>query len=116
MSAAALRTPSIRALRNALAAGDMNPTSFAQQALANSNRNASHNTYLWQNAEWTRAEAERCAEIPPGDRGPLWGLPISVKDCFDLAGAPTSCGTHFYRDLRGIATRDSWLVWRLKQA
>jgi aspartyl-tRNA(Asn)/glutamyl-tRNA(Gln) amidotransferase subunit A len=52
---------------------------------------------------------------PFGDgRGALWGLPISVKDCFDLAGAPTSCGVHFYRDLNGNAAQDSWLVERLR--
>jgi Asp-tRNA(Asn)/Glu-tRNA(Gln) amidotransferase A subunit family amidase len=39
-----------------------------------------------------------------------------VKDCFDLAGAPTSCGTKFYRDLDGIARHDSWLVERLRTA
>jgi aspartyl-tRNA(Asn)/glutamyl-tRNA(Gln) amidotransferase subunit A len=37
-----------------------------------------------------------------------------VKDCFDLAGASTSCGVHFYRDLNGIAARDSWLVEQLR--
>src|SRR5581483_8279539 len=46
----------------------------------------------------------------------LWGLPVSVKDCFDLTGAPTSCGVKFYRDLNGIAERDSWLVERLRAA
>ena len=61
--------------------------------------------------------------MPRGNGGPfgdgraaLWGLPISVKDCFDLAGAPTSCGVHFYRDLNGIAARDSWLVEQLRAA
>jgi hypothetical protein len=39
-----------------------------------------------------------------------------VKDCFDLAGSPTSCGTIFYRDLNGIAQHDSWLVERLRAA
>jgi aspartyl-tRNA(Asn)/glutamyl-tRNA(Gln) amidotransferase subunit A len=54
---------------------------------------------------------------PFGDgRNPLWGLPVSVKDCFDLAGAPTSCGTRFYRDLNGNAAEDSWLVERLRSA
>ena len=47
-------------------------------------------------------------------RSALWGLPVSVKDCFDLAGAPTTCGVHFYRDLNGTATRDSWLVEQLR--
>jgi aspartyl-tRNA(Asn)/glutamyl-tRNA(Gln) amidotransferase subunit A len=52
---------------------------------------------------------------PFGDgRDTLWGLPISVKDCFDLAGAPTSCGVKFYRELNGIASEDSWLVQQLR--
>ena len=37
-----------------------------------------------------------------------------MKDCFDLGGAPTSCGVTFYRDLHGTAGRDSWLVERLR--
>jgi aspartyl-tRNA(Asn)/glutamyl-tRNA(Gln) amidotransferase subunit A len=47
-------------------------------------------------------------------RDPLWGLPISLKDCFDLAGAPTTCGVRFYRDLNGPAAHDSWLAQRLR--
>lgn len=122
----------VRDLRAALAAGSTTPSQLAETALANSNRNAGHNTYIWQDAQWTRAEAAR-AEVarveamPPaisqrgegpfgGGRSALWGLPISVKDCFDLAGSPTSCGIHFYRDLNGKATRDSWLVEQLRAA
>ena len=59
--------------------------------------------------------------MPAGAGGPfadgrsaLWGLPISVKDCFDLAGAPTSCGVQLYRDLHGIIAHDSWLVEQLR--
>ncbi len=48
-------------------------------------------------------------------RSQLWGIPVSVKDCFDLAGAPTSCGVPFYRDLHGRAASDSWLVEKLRQ-
>lgn len=52
-----------------------------------------------------------------GDGRPaLWGLPIAVKDCFDLTGASTSCGVHFYRDRNGTAQRDSWLVEALRAA
>ncbi len=52
---------------------------------------------------------------PFGDGRPgLWGLPISVKDCFDLAGSPTSCGIRFYRDRNGVAVHDSWLVEQLR--
>jgi aspartyl-tRNA(Asn)/glutamyl-tRNA(Gln) amidotransferase subunit A len=111
----------IRGLRAALAEGTVQPSDLADQALARSAQNIARNTYLWQDTAWTRAEADRVAAMPRsvggpfGDgRGPLWGLPISVKDCFDLAGAPTSCGVHFYRDLHGNAARDSWLVERLR--
>jgi Asp-tRNA(Asn)/Glu-tRNA(Gln) amidotransferase A subunit family amidase len=92
-------------------------------ALSLANGNASHNTYLWRDEAWTRSEAHRLAAMPhklstQGKDGwpPLWGIPVSVKDCFDLAGAPTSCGTIFYRDLRKIAQRDSWLVEQLRSA
>ncbi|MGA2849261.1 MAG: amidase [Terracidiphilus sp.] len=110
----------IRGLQSALASRSVRPTELAAQALDRSNANAGHNTYLWQNSAWTLAEAARAEATPRpfgsdgGDH--LWGLPISVKDCFDLAGAPTTCGVNFYRDLHGPASRDSWLVRRLRAA
>ncbi len=111
----------IRGLRHALATGASRPTVLADQALAQSNRNPGRNTYLWQDALWTRSEAARVEAMPRAAGGPfgdgrsaLWGLPVSVKDCFDLAGAPTSCGVHFYRELNGNAARDSWLVAQLR--
>ncbi len=74
-------------------------------------------------AGWSRREALRAEAMSRGDggqfgdgRSEFWGLPISVKDCFDLEGAPTSCGVEFYREFNGIAQRDSWLVERLRAA
>jgi len=117
----AVTLASIRALRSALANGITQPTRLANHALANSNQNPSRNTYLWQDPAWTAAEATRVEAMPASEGGPfgdgsdtLWGLPVSVKDCFDLEGAPTSCGVKFYRELNGISTRDSWLVERLR--
>lgn len=111
----------IRALREALATESINPIELAQLALSRSNQNRNRNTYLWQNEAWTHAEAERATAIPPSSGGPfgdgrpaLWGMPVSVKDCFDLAGAPTSSGVKLYRDLNGIAAHDSWLVEQLR--
>lgn len=49
-------------------------------------------------------------------RSNLWGVPVSVKDCFDLAGSPTSVGVKFYRDLNGNAAHDSWLVEQLRKS
>ncbi|HWE86541.1 MAG TPA: amidase [Terracidiphilus sp.] len=111
----------IRALRSVLANGVTDPVRLADAALANSNRGPNRNTYLWQNPAWTRDEAERAAAMPASEGGAfgdgrdtLWGLPVSLKDCFDLAGSPTTCGTRFYGERNGVATRDSWVAERLR--
>jgi aspartyl-tRNA(Asn)/glutamyl-tRNA(Gln) amidotransferase subunit A len=114
---------SMRSAREALAGGSVKPTALAERALLRANQNAGKNTYLWRNPAWTMAEAEKAADMPRAAGGPfgdgrsnLWGVPVSVKDCFDLAGAPTSCGVRFYRDLNGLAQHDSWLVEQLRKA
>ena len=113
----------IQGVRAALAEGRVRPTELAERALARAGQNASHNTYLWRSEAWTLAEAARAEAMPRGAGGPfgdgrgaLWGVPVSVKDCFDLAGAPTTCGVRFYGELNGVAERDSWLVDRLRAA
>ena len=113
----------IRATRMALGAATTNPTALAEAALERANRNAGRNTYLWRDPAWTMNEAARVAAIPCSSGGPfgdgranLWGIPVSVKDCFDLAGIPTSCGVQFYRDVNGAAAHDSWLVQQLRKA
>jgi len=110
---------SIRELQTDLAASPQPKAEIvkaAQTALSNANQNASKNTYLWRNEAWTLAEAERAASLPATSDYPLRGIPISVKDCFDLAGSPTSCGTHFYRELNSTTAQYSWLVTHLRNA
>src|SRR5579864_9419917 len=106
----------IRVAREALASGNVRPADLARDALQRANRNAGKNTYLWRDPEWTLEEASRAVAMPRsaggqfGDgRSNLWGIPVSLKDCFDLAGAPTSCGVKFYHNFNGIAQHDSWL-------
>ena len=69
----------LRGLRTALANGAESPTTLAERALARSNQNQSRNTYLWQDASWTRSEAARVEATSRGTggefgdgRGPLW--------------------------------------------
>ena len=118
MSASSLN---LRSLREALAGGVLSPSKLAKSALNCSNGNTNRNTFLWQDAAWTEAEAAHAESMPRSSggvfsdgRSQLWGIPVSVKDCFDLAGAPTSCGVPFYRDLHGPAARDSWVVEKLR--
>ena len=113
----------IRAAREALAAGRATPAELADLALGNANRNSGKNTYLWRDPLWTMGEAARAAAMPGGSgsnfgdgRCNLWGIPVSVKDCFEIAGAPTSAGVKFYRNLNGSAGQDSWLVEQLRRA
>jgi len=113
----------IRQARAALAAGTITPAQLAAAALARANANAGRNTYLWRDPEWTLNEAERVSIMAAGSSGlfadtrpNLWGIPVSVKDCFDLAGTPTTCGVKFYGEVNGNRPQDSWLVETLRKA
>ena len=58
---------------------------------------------------------ERDAELRSGrDRGPLHGIPIVHKDCFDTAGIRTTVGADVFRDR--VPQRDATLVQRLAAA
>jgi amidase len=57
-------------------------------------------------------EADR--RIMTGERTPLLGLPITVKEAFDVAGLPTTWG--FERAKGNIATSDAVAVRRLRNA
>jgi len=97
-------------LRAALADGRANPASVAEQVITRANGNASRNTYLFLNADALRRQTETLAQST--ERPPLWSVPISLKDCFDLASIPTSCGSPFYAR-QGAAARDSAIAARL---
>lgn len=110
---------SIHDARNAFLADSEQILHAMHNALSHANGNQSRNTYLWRDEAFTLREATHAIEMMSSMReasSPLCGLPISVKDCFDLSGSPTSCGTHYYRDLSGIAQQNSWLVTELRKA
>jgi Asp-tRNA(Asn)/Glu-tRNA(Gln) amidotransferase A subunit family amidase len=109
---------SIRSWRSAFESGSgdaLNLALMAEAALNRANANPGRNTYHWQDRQWTLNEASQVQMQRP-EQTPLKGIPVSIKDCFDLSGSPTSCGTFFYRDLHGKSTQDSWLVKRLRSA
>jgi Asp-tRNA(Asn)/Glu-tRNA(Gln) amidotransferase A subunit family amidase len=63
-----------------------------------------------------RAEAEaRAGELRRGyDRGPLHGIPIGIKDIFDVFDWPTACGSRLWKN--SVARHDAAVVQRLRQA
>src|SRR5271156_6675622 len=115
MLSAMIDMSSFRSLRQELAAGSVSPKSVAEHALARANSNASHNVYISLDAARTLSEAAALSSRFDSNPKPLlYGLPVSLKDCFDLAEFPTSCGSRFYAAKNGIAREDSAVAARLR--
>ncbi len=74
------------------------------------------NAFVIVTADSAREEARAAeAAVMRGDRlGPLHGVPVTVKDSFDLAGHPTLCGSKFRIGHR--ADRDSTSAARMRAA
>ncbi len=78
--------------------------------------NASVNAIVHLEAAGARRKADRCdLEKRAGRKvGPLHGIPVTVKECFDWAGRPTTWGDPGREE--HIADRDSAIVERLRKA
>ena len=111
------RSP-LTALFAAYQSGTTDPVAQTHLSLSRANGNASHNTYIQLDPEWALAEAHRQSERAVSSDGTmaLFGLPVSLKDCFDLAGFPTSSGSKFYAAHKQNASSDSWVAARLRGA
>jgi Asp-tRNA(Asn)/Glu-tRNA(Gln) amidotransferase A subunit family amidase len=108
----------LTALRQALASSETTPSSISGRSADRANSNASHNAYI---SLITSESLRRADQLPdlfprPQERPPLYGIPISIKDCFDLAGTVTSCGSRYYEQLHTLATKNSWVAQRLLDA
>ncbi len=98
-------------LQERLSSGETSPQQIAAEVLAHSDTNASHNVYLSQSSAGLEAQAEALHK-----NSPLSSIPISLKDCFDLTGSVTSCGSSFYAKHGAPATEDAWIATQLKAA
>jgi aspartyl-tRNA(Asn)/glutamyl-tRNA(Gln) amidotransferase subunit A len=114
---AAMAPSPVAALLAAYGSGETDPLAQARLALSRVNGNASHNSYISVDPDWTLAEARRQMDrAAAGESLPLYGVPVSLKDCFDLQGASTSVGSRFYAGHNGAASSDSWVAARLRRA
>ncbi|HMN73036.1 MAG TPA: amidase [Rhodoblastus sp.] len=74
------------------------------------------NAVIVERADEARKEAAACDELTAKgqSRGPLHGVPMTVKESFDLAGTPSTWGLPAQRG--NIAKEDALSVARLKKA
>jgi Asp-tRNA(Asn)/Glu-tRNA(Gln) amidotransferase A subunit family amidase len=111
------RPPSpLTGLRAKLLTATVTPQESASEALHHANTNASQNVYLALDREWALREASRAERVfRSTEKPPLFGLPVSLKDCFDLQGFKTTAGTRFYADKSQSAAADSAVAARLRE-
>lgn len=83
--------------------------------IAREHRNLSpgRNTYLATNEENIERQLD---QLDLSDHASLAGIPISIKDCFDVIGYPTSTGSRFYQERSGICATDSALARQVRSA
>ena len=75
--------------RGEISSADLMSETYRRINLINPQVNALVNTIT---EEVAIKEANRCDAIPIGDRGPLHGLPMAVKDLIAVKGLPTTMG------------------------
>ncbi len=107
----------LQELQAGLRSGTMHVTDVARGCAERANQNALKNTYIRFDADRLMRDAlaleSRFPEVER--RPPLFGVPMSLKDCFDEAGMTTSCGSRFYAG-RDAALEDSGMAASLRAA
>ncbi|WP_159329223.1 amidase [Streptomyces tendae] len=103
-----------------IADGGLSPVDLAQQVLARIREDDPRvGAYTVVLEESVLEEAERASAriAREGPRGPLDGVPVSVKDLFDVAGTPTWAGSAALCEAGGPpAAADAPVVARLRSA
>lgn len=86
---------SIQEIAPLVARGEVSPMDLVRRCLVRIEHGRELNAFITVMAESAMAEAEAAAsEIAGGHyRGPLHGIPVSVKDLIDVAGVPTTSGS-----------------------
>lgn len=108
---------SLLAAAAAIRDGSTSPTALLATALARIQaRDPELNAFQLVTAEAALAAAQQAeAELAAGpDRGPLHGIPLAIKDLFDVTGLPSAAGSKIRADV--IATHDATIVERLRAA
>lgn len=107
---------SARDIAAAIAAGETSARAQCDAAIARIEAgDGAINAVVVRDFDRARAAADEAdAAVAGGARRPLLGVPMTVKEAFDIAGLPTSWG--FAEHAGTIATSDAVAVRRLKAA
>ncbi len=109
--------PTIHAAAEDIRRGRLSPVDLVKSCLERIER-CEERIHAWVlvDREGALARAEECArEIERGGwRGPLHGIPLAIKDIFDVFDWPTAAGSRLWKN--SIARQDAVVVRRLRQA
>jgi len=101
----------------AIRSGALTPVDVLERCLARIDQlEEKVRAWVFVDRDSARADAERLtAELKKGHhRGPLHGIPIGVKDIFDVFDWPTACGSKLWA--KSYARKDCAVVEKLRQA
>ncbi|KAA5837935.1 hypothetical protein F1721_00165 [Saccharopolyspora hirsuta] len=107
---------SIATVSRLLRDGELSPEDLLDAVLARQEAlEPELNAFTTVLADQARRQARAAAAaLAAGQGGPLTGIPVSIKDIFDIAGVPTIAGSRILRDT--TATADSAVHSRLRDA
>src|SRR5512137_449116 len=117
MSPPTLPFPTLLAAGQAMCAKQISPLELTQICLQRIDTiNPRINAFITLTAESALAEARAATEeIAHGNyRGPLHGIPLAIKDLFDVRGVATTAGSPLLKD--HIAQDDAFVVRQLRKA
>ncbi|MFK4089996.1 amidase [Kribbella sp. NPDC020789] len=103
-------------LTTALRTGTVTSVELTEDAIARIEReDKAINAICVPDFDRARADARRADEARArGEDRPLLGIPMTVKECYNMAGLPTTWGMPQYRDF--VPSEDAVQVSRLKAA
>ena len=106
---------SLAALAGRLRSGEVSPREAVQGYLDRIEAiNPRVNAYIQVAGDEALAAADAAERVPTAQRGPLWGVPLGIKDVIDVGGFNTTAASEILR--HNLAAADSTTVARLRAA